>query len=267
MIDRYDIVFVVLVYRNVQDLKDFFAHNQVANSHTVVVNSYYDDNTEKEFRDIAEKNGADFISTPNKGYGAGNNRGCDYALKHFEFRYLIISNADIMIEKLDIEILDLYPNTIMAPQLRNLRGKNQNPSGPFKPSRIEAWMRYKVFKGRHRYLIYALYALSRLNKIIFYCIKAFRKKIFSAHGAFVIFPYNVLKSLHPIYNEEMFLFHEEPHLGCLALKRGIETVYVNDILIRHKEDGSMKVASVNEFELMRQSYMTFYKCWYKKRKK
>ena len=42
----YDFVFVVLVYRNTADLHDFFAALKVANSKVVVVNSYYDDNTQ-----------------------------------------------------------------------------------------------------------------------------------------------------------------------------------------------------------------------------
>lgn len=263
---KYDIVFVVLVYRNTQDLKDFFAHNNVPNSQTVVVNSFYDETSEAAFKAIAEKYGADFISVPNKGYGAGNNKGCDFAIKNYDFQYLIISNADILIEHLDIKELDRHPDVIMAPQMRNLSGKNQNPSGPFVPFRLQEWLAYKCYKGRHRHLIYFFYAFSRMKKILYYVISRYRKKIFSAHGAFVIIPKNVLQQLHPIYNEEVFLFHEEPHLGFRAKEAGIKTFYVPDILIKHKEDGSMKVASVNEFELMRQSYMTYYKYWYKNKR-
>ena len=102
---KYDIVFVVLVYRNTDDLKDFFLHNHIKNSHVIVVNSYYDDVSEGDFRKIAEDNGASFISVPNKGYGAGNNRGIEYALEHFNFDFLVISNADIQISKFDFNLL------------------------------------------------------------------------------------------------------------------------------------------------------------------
>ena len=72
---KYRVVFVVLVYRNTQDLRDFFKYNDTKDSHTIVVNSYYDEQTENEFKKIASKAEADFISVPNKGYGAGNNAG------------------------------------------------------------------------------------------------------------------------------------------------------------------------------------------------
>lgn len=68
---KYRVVFVVLVYRNTQDLRDFFKYIDIKDSHTIVVNSYYDEQTVIEFKKIALKAEADFISVPNKGYGAG----------------------------------------------------------------------------------------------------------------------------------------------------------------------------------------------------
>ena len=60
----------------------------------------------------------------------------------------------------------------------------------------------------------------------------------------------------------MFLFNEEEHLGMLASSKGIKTVYEPKIVVLHKEDGSMKLASVNEFERLRQSFNVYYKYWY-----
>ena len=94
---EYDFVFVVLVYRNTKDLEDFFCSLKVPYSKVVVVNSFFDDKTEQEFQSIAQRNRADFISVPNKGYGFGNNTGCRYALENYKFKYLVISNADIEI--------------------------------------------------------------------------------------------------------------------------------------------------------------------------
>ena len=103
MKECFDIVFVVLVYRNTQDLVDFFKSNQISRSKTIVVCSHYNDDTDTRFSEIARINLADFIVVPNKGYGYGNNKGCEYALSNYDFKYLIISNADIKIEQFDIE--------------------------------------------------------------------------------------------------------------------------------------------------------------------
>lgn len=257
----YDFIFVVLVYRNTDDLKDFLSSNELPNTKTIVVNSYYDDESEESFRRIAQDYGVDFISVPNNGYGAGNNMGVEYAFKNYNFKYLVISNADIMIEKLQISDLKSYEDSIIAPKILNFSNKNQNPSVPFRPGLFTERIRYWIYSGNHYKMIWCYFAYSRLMKLAYYCISGLRKKIFSAHGAFVIFPSSVVQRLYPFYNEEMFLFNEEEHLGRKAEQLGIQTYYVPDIIIKHKEDGSMKVASVNEFEMMRQSYLVYYDFW------
>ena len=261
---RLDFVFVVLVYRNTDDLMDFFSSFSLPNSKVIVVNSFYDERSELAFRGIAEANGADFISVPNKGYGAGNNRGIEFAIDNYDFKYLVISNADIIIKDLQLSKVEQYGKSIIAPDIRNVQGKKQNPSSPFKPSRILENIRYRLLKGSHYKLIWPIFMLSRLNKILFYCLSKYKKTIFSAHGAFLIIPHDVVMELIPLYNEEMFLFNEEEHLGRVAESKGIKTYYAPDVRIFHKEDGSMNIASVNQMENTRQSYIVYYDKWIKK---
>lgn len=259
---NYEIIFIVLVYRNTKDLREFFKANNVFDSKTIVVNSFYDDETEAVFKQIALENNADFISVPNNGYGSGNNRGIEFALEHYSFDYIIVSNADICIEKFDVSILGIYQDCVIAPKILTLNGKNQNPSSPFSPSRFRERLVSWLYRNNHRHMIYVYYIWSRLSKIIFYLLSRFRNKIFSPHGAFFIIPYTVLKEIVPIYNERMFLFFEEHHFGQLAMKHGIKIVYVPKIVIRHKEDGSISFLSENVFSLMRQSYLEYYDYWF-----
>jgi len=260
---KLDFISIVLVYRNTDDLKEFFANYALPNSKVVVVNSFYDDESELVFSKIAEDNNADFISVPNKGYGAGNNKGVEYALKNYDFKYLIVSNADIIIKDLNLSRVQQYGDMIIAPEIRNANGKRQNPSVPFTPSRMKEHMHYWIVKGKHYKIIWFLFIWSRLNKIFYYVICKWKKTIFSAHGAFVIFPKEVLTRLVPLYNERMFLFNEEEHLGRLAASKGIKTCYAEDIKIYHKEDGSMKVANVNQMEQIGKSYLVYYDRWIK----
>lgn len=262
--NKYDFVFVVLVYRNTQDLTEFFSSNGVPDSKVVVVNSYYDEDSEKEFRSISQRYDADFLTVPNNGYGAGNNRGIEYALKKYDFKYLVVSNADILVKNMSLSSVSSYGDSIIAPQIINASGRKQNPSVPFKPSKLTEDMKCWVYQGSHYKILWIFFALSRLKKILYYCISGIRKQIFSAHGSFVIMPKVVVEKLHPIYNEDMFLFNEEEHLGRLALKNGIKTYYAKDILIHHKEDGSMKMASFNEMERLRQSFLVYYDYWFGK---
>ena len=122
---------------------------------------------------------------------------------------------------------------------------------------------WRFFYEKDLYMLsWGMFAWSRIKKIIFYVISPWRKSIFSAHGAFVIFPESVLTKLVPLYNEQMFLFVEEEHLGMLAMKKGIKTIYFPEIVIRHKEDGSMSVASVNLYEKAKQSFLVYYNYWF-----
>lgn len=259
----YKIIFVVLVYRNTKDLRDFFDTNDVPNSKTIVVNSFYDEKTEDEFRRIAFKNNSDFISVPNNGYGYGNNKGIEFALMHYSFDFLIISNADVSIEKFDVSFLYENRDCVLAPKILTLKGKNQNPSSPFKPSRFREILVSWLYRNRHRHLIYGYYIWSRLSKFIFYSISKFRRKIYSPHGAFFIIPHKILLKISPIYNERQFLFFEEHHFGKLAKLHGIKIIYSPDIVIRHKEDGSVSFLSESIFNLMRQSYLEYYEFWFK----
>lgn len=258
----YRIVFVVLVYRNTQDLVDFFKSNKVPDSKVIVVNSFFDSDSNELFKRIALDNNADFLSVPNKGYGFGNNKGIQFALSHYEFDYLIVSNADISIENFDVKILNNYPNSVIAPKILTLNGKNQNPSSPFAPSKFRENIVMRLYKGKHRHLIYVYYAWSRFSKIIYYLISKFRRKIFSPHGAFFIIPQSILKKIVPLYNEKMFLFFEEHHFGQLAKQNGVNVEYVSELIIRHKEDGSVSFLSESIFNLMRQSYLEYYDYWF-----
>lgn len=266
---RYDFIFVVLVYRNTQDLKEFFLSNQVPSSKVIVVNSYYDDITEKQFAQIAADNNADFIRVPNKGYGAGNNAGCKFALDNYDFKYLIISNADITIKRLSIEEAEKYGKSILAPQIVTLSGKNQNPFWPYKIPKIEFDIKYWMNKNQHTKLVNCIYIFSRIRRTLFnvdYRITG-RRRIWAAHGAFVMFEKSVLQKLYPLYNEDMFLFAEEGHLCKKAESNGVKTYYVPEIEVLHKEDGSVGFVSDKVCEIGRQSSMTFYEYWFKKDKK
>lgn len=259
-----DFVFVVLVYRNTNDLKDFFANLSVQNNKVIVVNSYFDDESEKAFKEIAENHGADFISVPNNGYGAGNNRGCEYALKKYRFRYLVISNADIEVNKMELEQLKPYEDSIIAPKTLTLTGKNQNPFMIRHHPHIDSLKSWAYRKNLHK-VIFFFSMLSRLERELYLKITYplfHSRKIYAAHGAFVILPYSVINKLSPIYNEKMFLFCEEEHLALLAKKNNIPIVYLPSVIIRHKEDGSTGALG-NNFIYVRESYLEFYNYWYK----
>lgn len=264
---EYDFVFIVLVYRNTSDLTNYFYKFNIEKSKVIVVNSYYDDKTTDQFRKIAIENGADFITVPNKGYGYGNNRGCDYAINKYKFKYLVISNADIVISRMSIDALENNTSEIIAPDIRDLKGVRQNPHMAFREPKIIYDIKSHLYRLNTPIVIDIIFSIvSRINKWIFYSLNTIfnRTKVYAAHGAFLIVPQKVLKTLMPLYDENIFLFGEETHLAIKAERMHIKTIYNNNIKIQHKEDGSVSFENINSYKMARKSFYTIYNNWFAK---
>ena len=255
---KFDFIFVVLVYRNTSDLKDFFKSLMIKNCKVLVINSFYDEDTKNEFESIAKLNNADFINIENKGYGYGNNRGCEYALNHYDFKYLIISNADIEIKKLDVS--QLTDKCITSPEITTLKNKYQNPYRPYEIKILDKIQYYGYIKDYH-FLILLVSFFTKLTRIFF---RLFIKKgqIYGTHGAFIIIPKHILEKTYPIYNEKMFLFAEEEHFSKKMKNNGIGIQFNPKITINHKEDGS--TSSINTYKETKKSFIEYYSFWYKK---
>ncbi len=259
---KYDFILVVLTYKNIADLEDFFNFFKLPRTKVIVVNSFYDDESDCEFRKIAECNNADFISIPNKGYGFGNNCGCKYALTHYDFKYLVVSNADINILRMNVNDLRKYPDGIYAPSIHTLSGKQQNPHMPYHLKSVDN-VKYMLFLKNNWKGIMMFCALNKIFRLFFLIIgRFFCNKVYSAHGAFVIVPEKEARILYPFYDEDVFLFTEEEHLAMKAKEAGIGTYFVPEIQIKHKEDGSVSAVPLCQRDITRKSYITFWNKWY-----
>lgn len=265
----FDFVFIILTYRNTKDLIDFIECTRVVvkNSYKiVVVNSYFDKLSCVEFHDIAIKNNCDFLNVENRGYGYGNNKGIEYAKSSYHFKFLIVSNPDILINKLSIEDLVGLEKCIIASLTRTLTGKIQNPYYYSKIELVE-WLRYYACKSGYRMIAYIGIVINKLHReLMFFANKLLKNKqikIYAAHGSFVILGFKALNELGTLYNERMFLFSEEDHLARLAHEKNIRTYMVPAIKVLHKEDGSLGLENENLYDLAKESYITYYETWKK----
>lgn len=253
----YDVVFVVLVYRNTEVLKGFFDSLSLSFTYKViVVNSFFDEASEKDCRLIAEDNFADFISVPNKGYGTGNNVGCQYAQDHYQFSYLIISNSDIEILNLCYlqQLTDL--RAVYAPDIILRNGHHQNPNIP-----IELFLYKKLLDISYKYEIGYLktmaLVINRLCRELFVgylkLIKSRKARIFSGHGSFIVMTYYALKSLMPVFHEDMFLYNEELYFAYRCKMQKIPIFYVPLLTILHLE-GASSTPESDDWENHKKSY-------------
>lgn len=248
---------VVLVYRNIDDLEECINSFQASidSCRIIVVNAFYDDSTNTAIQQLSTGKNCDFISIPNKGYGYGNNAGIAYAQEHYDYEFLIVSNPDITIERFDDT--HLMRGTIYAPKIINLAGNNQNPM-VIRRNALSEYLVYSGLKKNNKICFCLGLGLGKASRFVHGILKKRHYTIYQAHGSFVILHKSVIDLLHPIYDERMFLFAEE---GVLALKANrfcFPTVYVEDIIIRHKEDGSMAISDLKLNEEMKKSNIFFY---------
>jgi GT2 family glycosyltransferase len=238
----YELVFVVLVYRNIEVLRQFFASLALScNYRVIVVNSFCNQETEDACQALAAEKGADYISVPNKGFGAGNNTGCQYAIDHYQFRFLILSNSDVEI----IDISRLHQMTdiraVYAPDIVMKNGHHQNPNIP-----IKLYLYIKLLDLSYKYKIELLktiaLAINRLCREIFvvylWLLRKNKIRIFSGHGSFVVITYRAVLDLSPVFLEEMFLYNEELYLGYRCRMKMIPIYYVPTLKVLHQEGAS-----------------------------
>jgi len=263
----YDYVFVVLVYLNVSDIIGFIRSVAMIgyNSKIILVNSYSNEEVSNKVNQIARNNGCDFLETENKGYGFGNNIGINYAIKNYEFSYLIVSNADVIVKKIG-RLPSKNDKVVIGPIIKNKNGKLQNPYLATQ-SLLRNKLMYLGYKNNSEILLFISRTISRITKLLF-IIKSHRSKTevstFSLHGSFLIFTHTALSLLYPVFDEQIFLFSEELDLALRARELGIKMVINRETQILHLEDGSMKYESNSYLgKIERESFIHVYEKWYK----
>ena len=126
--EKYKYIFVVLVYRNIDVLDGFFESlKNIESKKVILLDSYSTDEVRERCKVIADRTDSIFLPVPNNGYGAGNNIGIKYAIDHFDSDFIIVSNSDIIVEKLDSLDQFIGRECIIGPETIMLSGKRQNP--------------------------------------------------------------------------------------------------------------------------------------------
>ena len=267
-LNKFDFVFVVLTYRNTKDLSSFFINNTITDSKVIVVNSFYDKASQFEFERISKENNSDFINVENLGYGNGNNTGIEFAINNYEFKFLIISNPDVSIIKMDKKYLLNSPkNIIYAPKILTLKKKNQNPfiyNFSFNTRKVFYFACIKNIT----YLKYLIFFINSIARRLFNLFVAFTKKnyyrVYSCHGSFIIIGNEALKSLNPPFQSSMFLFNEEHFFARKAKLNKIDIRYIpQKVEVKHFEDGSIDLNNKQLKNHMSESYIKYFEYFFK----
>ena len=259
-----EIVFVVLVYKTTEDLVSLLQniHEFCTSFQVLVVNSYCDEESSKCIQKVAKEYGADFIEVENKGYSYGNNQGIAYALRVYQFEWLVVCNPDVTIKKWNLSLLDRR-KLVYGPIIKKIEGKSQNPFMMY-PLPFFEWIAYKGYKHNLPMLPYILFVVNRLIRelslFFFYSGKEQELNVYGIHGAFLIFSKKFLCKSPYQFLDTMFLFNEERFFAWKLKKQKIQAVVTKAIEVCHKGDGTIKSAGLKgkEARWNRESFMRYY---------
>lgn len=260
---KIDFAFVILTFKTCKDLKELIPSiKEKFKPYTysiLIVNSFYDNATEKEIKTFSEQNGCDFLTTSNKGYGHGNNVGIEFFNSNYEYDFLVVANPDTKIIKNDFDYAAVVgTRCVIAPCVRTLTGKRQNPYWVIKNAFSENLV-YKYFKFGHKYRFIIGIGINKIIRVAFNLKKKRHKKaVYAAHGSYLVFTRGALSTIGLPYDENMFLFAEENLLAHTLEAFSVPTFYTSDIEILHKEDGSVDISNIDENGELRKSIIYYY---------
>ncbi|MDI6572594.1 glycosyltransferase family 2 protein [Leuconostoc lactis] len=250
---KVEICFVILTYNGFDDFKNLYESFSLIEKEfaVVLVDSFSNIDIKNEGIQLSRELGIDFLSVPNKGYGAGNNAGIAFALKNYDFEYIVIANPDVIIKKMDYdEIVSHGNDVIIGPSIKNLNNREQNPLYFKKYSLPFFILKLYVKKG----YIFFLYLYLIVNKFFAqYYFWRFRKtqvlNVYALHGSFMIIGKKALEQLIPLFDERMFLYAEENHVAEKAKAAKVQVILDKNIAIQHKEDGSTGESGRNQNQI------------------
>lgn len=252
-----DIVFVILHYLAVEETKqsvEYIRNNVDTDQYNIVIV----DNASKNGsgREIEEyyrhdKDITIIINSENLGFSRGNNVGFSYAKRIWNPRYIVLMNNDVyLLEKQLLNKLDAeYENScfaVLGPLIMTADGRcDINPIRTAPMTKQQVLNDIKIYR-RRRWLYQ--YHLVGLRNVFFRVLRGKAKnRVYKnyiqrtehaqLHGCFLVFSQRYTERFEGL-DDRTFLFREEAILYKHMLENELNTVYLPDIAVFHKEDAA-----------------------------
>lgn len=221
----------------------------------IVDNASTDDSYEK-LSQIENKKIILLKNTSNKGYSSGINLGSKYLIQKYGACNIIVSNADIEIEKEeDIQNLLSVLNSkkkiaVVAPVIRQHDGYDKG---------------WKITKTWQDILLNLIYIHRFLKpKLEGYKEQHYQNKriveVERVSGCFFLIKSTVLEEIH-FMDEGTFLYYEENILAKKLKLKQYKTILVNDIEVFHNHSVTIdkSINRLNKYKILKKSQLYFEK--------
>lgn len=171
----------------------------------------------------------------NGGYGAGNNYGIRFLNQHFNSKYILLANPDVIVENSVLEKMEFFlanhdDFAFVAPMMKNPCGILQYNTAMKIPSKLA-------------YILSIDLILSKLMKPFYYkSLGTIQDSVFDvdavAGSLFLMDADKMLK--YGMFDENIFLFCEEYVLGIKMKKAGMKTGLLTRLDYVHNHSVSIK---------------------------
>jgi GT2 family glycosyltransferase len=212
-----------------------------------IVDNYSTDEERVAVQHICEKHGAKVIYNGNTGYGAALNLGLGKILEDYstfenkEDCIIFFGNVDVMpIREIRMEKVEGVP---ILNILHN--GKNHNPFITRLDKRF-LWVHCLAAKSKSLFLYI-------IGLIIHKLVSLIPSKPVAVHGSLFCLSLEQLIKLHPIFDEDVFLYSEELFFMLAIEKNGLSFVE-SDLWFNH-------IGSVSTSKTINQSRKEFFLNW------
>lgn len=231
MMNEYKIACVILNYNDASttlELLRKIQHYKILNYIVIVDNCSTDDSIEKIQQYVS--NNVYLLKSPsNGGYGAGNNIGIRYAYNTLKSDYVLIANPDVSFEEDCVEkLINVFQEN---PKVAVASAKQSN-------SPDCAWKNCNSMQ----YILATSLFFEVWLRIRCYSSKYFKEKsqvpVFAVPGSLLLVDATKMIQFG-MYDEEFFLYYEEPVLAQKFANAGFETILRLDCSYIHNHHVSI----------------------------
>ncbi len=207
-----------------------------------VVDNYSGQEERERLEEIARDTGATVMHRANTGYGSALNAGIDRILaSHPEDALVLFGNVDVM----PVSIGGARLGALELPEITVLQdGVDRNPFLTWSQRRTLPWFGLPLRTGNWASLV-AVQAASRLLRFL-------SSRTWAVHGSMFAATTDQLRSLVPLFDDDVFLYCEELFFARKAERLGYKFTRV-PIVVDH-------IGSVSTFAV-KASREKFFKIW------
>lgn len=266
------LIYIILQYnlkdKTIECVKNIKSNTEV-DFHIIIVDNCSTNNAYNTIRDYYRDDSTISIIKTNKnlGFANGNNYGVKYAMKHYDFDWLVIMNNDIYLKsKITEDSLDSNYKVIGPDIYRLDTNEHQNPLPGI------SYSSFYIFAMK---FIYQFYLILNTLYLDFYfhklaiCGLNFIKKIKSKkqnikiqgkyvvtkiHGSVIFFNKNFISLFPQPFHPSTFMYLEEDFLALRCKKSQIDILYDSKLVFYHDHSSTVNSILKNNHERSRYVY-------------